>query len=86
MVEGVCATSGVLGDECLQISFARHWSAASDNGIFGYVSSARTGSPFDFDGFSSSEHWRDSKGLLGVQDDKLRTLVQLVLDHLPVLE
>lgn len=36
MVEGVCATTGVLGDECLQLSIARRWPAAFDIGIFGY--------------------------------------------------
>lgn len=46
MVEGVCATTGVLGDECLQLSIARRWPAAFDIEIFGCGLSARRKSPF----------------------------------------
>lgn len=86
MVDGVCETSGVLGNECLQISIARRWPAASDIEVFGYDFIRENGITIQFSTHLFLGILARCIGLLSALDDEFESLVQLVLDHLPVLE
>lgn len=86
MVDGVCETSGVLGNECLQISITRRWPAASNIEILGYNLIRKNGITIQFSTHLFLGILARFKSLLGAFDDESESLVQLVLDHLPVLE
>ena len=85
-IDGICETRGVLGNEGLQISIPGRWPATTNVEVFGYDLVRENGVVIQLSTHLCLGKLARLNRLLCAFDDELESLVQLVLDHLPVFE